>query len=290
MGAALGRVLRERDHDVVWAASDRSAETRSRAELAGLRDVGTVDAVAHESDVLLSVCPPHAAEEVARSVSGFEGVFVDANAVSPVTTRAVAAAVESARFVDGGIVGSPPVTPGATRLYLSGTAAPEVAELFDGTIVDARVISDEIGAASAMKMVYAAWTKGAAALLLAIRAVARAEGIEATLVDEWRESLPELVERSRRAARSAGRKGWRWDREMEEIASTFAAAGLPDGFHRAAAEVFRRSPRHDEATLDDVLAALLRRRLGGADLRIGGSASDPSETTGRHVWGFGKRS
>ena len=259
MGAGLGRVLRERGHDVLWASAGRSAEARRRAESAGLRDVESTDELRWASAVILSVCPPHAAEEVARSVAGFEGVFVDANAVSPATVRAVAAAAAASSFVDGGIVGSPPVAPGATRLYLSGGDAPAVAELFEDTLVDARVLPGEVGAASAMKMAYAAWTKGTAALLLAIRALARAEGLEEPFVEEWRESLPELLEQSSRAARSAGRKGWRWDFEMEEIASTFAAAGLPDGFHRAAAEVFRRSPRLEDADLDDVLIALTGR-------------------------------
>jgi hypothetical protein len=101
------------------------------------------------------------------------------------------------------------------------------------------VISDEPGPASALKMAFAAWTKGTAAMLIAIRALARAEGVEEALLDEWRLSVPELIDRSAAAARSADRKGWRWVAEMEEIASTFAAAGLPDGFHKAAAEVFR---------------------------------------------------
>jgi 3-hydroxyisobutyrate dehydrogenase-like beta-hydroxyacid dehydrogenase len=258
MGAAIGRVLRESGYPVVWASAGRGPETAQRAEAAGLRDVGTVAAVAGDSDVILSVCPPHAAEEVARAVAGFDGIYVDANAVSPDTVRAVAAAAKAHSFVDGGIVGSPPTEQGATRLYLSGSDADDVAEVFEGTLVDARVISGEVGAASAMKMVYAAWTKGTAALLLAIRAAARAEGIEDALVEEWRGSQPGLVERSERAAHSAGRKGWRWDYEMEEIASTFAAAGLPDGFHRAAADVFRRAPRLDDATLEDVLTALAR--------------------------------
>ena len=256
MGAALGRALRGRAHEVVWASEGRSPETCRRADDAGLRDVATVAAVVREANVILSVCPPHAAVEVARSVTGFGGLFVDANAISPATTREVADAAGAARFVDGGIVGAPPVERGATRLYLSGPDASEVSGLFEGTLVDARVLSDEVGAASAMKLVYAAWTKGTAALLLAIRAVARAEGVEDALVEEWSESLPHLSERSRAAARSAGRKGWRWDYEMEEIAATFAAAGVPDGFYRAAAEVFRRSPRLDDATLDDVLAEL----------------------------------
>jgi hypothetical protein len=88
-------------------------------------------------------------------------------------------------------------------------------------------------------MAYAAWTKGTAALLLAVRSLARSEGVEPALLEEWSLSLPELPDRSVQAARSAAIKGWRWVGEMEEVAATFAAAGLPDGFHQAAAEVFR---------------------------------------------------
>jgi 3-hydroxyisobutyrate dehydrogenase-like beta-hydroxyacid dehydrogenase len=260
MGATLGSVLRQAGHTVLWASSERSAATARRAEVAGLEDTRTIPELASRTEVILSVCPPHAAVDVARAVSGFGGVFVDANAVSPATTRAVGDVVEAggARFVDGGIVGGPPTEPGATRLYLSGVEAPAMARLFGGTIVAARVVSDEIGAASATKMVYAAWTKGTAALVLAILAAARAHGIEETLVAEWRESLPALPDRAAAAARSAGRKGWRWTFEMEEIAATLAAAGVPDGFYRAAAEIFRRSPRLEGATLDEVLAAIAR--------------------------------
>jgi hypothetical protein len=138
------------------------------------------------------------------------------------------------RFVDGGIVGAPPREAGSTRLYLSGPDADEAAELFAGSILDARVVSDEVGDASAVKMAYAAWTKGTAAMLLAFR-----EGVEAALLAEWDFSQPELRDRFAQAERSAKAKGWRWVGEMEEIAATFEAAGLPGGFHRAAAEVYR---------------------------------------------------
>jgi 3-hydroxyisobutyrate dehydrogenase-like beta-hydroxyacid dehydrogenase len=262
MGAAIGAALRGRGVEVLWAADGRAAETARRAEEAGLEDAGSVEELARRCDVIVSVCPPHAAVDVARSVAGFGGLFVDANAVSPATARTIGEVIEAGggRFVDGGIVGSPPRVSGTTRLYLSGDAAGESAELFAGTVVDARVVSDEVGAASAVKMTYAAWTKGTAALLLAIRATARAEGVEEVLLAEWADSLPGLEERSRGAARSAAAKGWRWVGEMEEIASTFAAAGLPDGFHRAAAAVFATSPRFGDAgdadVLDRVLAAV----------------------------------
>jgi 3-hydroxyisobutyrate dehydrogenase-like beta-hydroxyacid dehydrogenase len=237
MGAALGAVLRGRGTPVLWASEGRSAETAQRAEDAGLEDARSVDEVVRRSDVILSVCPPHAALDVAHSVPGFTGVYVDANAISPATAHAVADAV--ARVVDGGIVGPPPQAPGTTRLYLSGPEADSVVQLFAGTVLDARIVSEEIGAASAVKVTYAAWTKGSAALLLAVRSLARSEGIESTLLEEWAQSLPDLEDRSVRAAASAATKGWRWVGEMEEIAATFASAGLPDGFHLAAADVFR---------------------------------------------------
>jgi 3-hydroxyisobutyrate dehydrogenase-like beta-hydroxyacid dehydrogenase len=232
MGAAIGAVLRGRGNRVVWASQGRTVETRARAEAAGLEDVGSVDAVA-ESDVVFSICPPHAALEVARS-AGFAGIYVDANAVSPARAAKVGEAVD--QFVDGGIVGPPPREAGTTRLYLSGERAEAVAELFHGSVLQASVVTN----ASAVKMAYAAWTKGTAAMLLAIRELARREGVEDTLLAEWELSLPELRERYDRAERSAAAKGWRWVGEMEEIAATFEADGLPGGFHRAAAEVFRR--------------------------------------------------
>lgn len=241
MGAALGRVLRDRGHDVLWASSDRSEATSKRAQAAGLDDVQSVETLVERSDVIFSVCPPHAARNVARATRASAGLFVDANAIAPATARDIAAERDGSSFVDGGIVGPPPQTSGTTRLYLSGAQASTIADLFEQSAVDARVVSENVGDASAVKMTYAAWTKGTAALLLAIQAVAEAEGVEPTLTKEWRLSLPDLPEAVARAQRSASAKGWRWVGEMEEIAATFAAAGLPDGFHRAAAEIFARS-------------------------------------------------
>jgi 3-hydroxyisobutyrate dehydrogenase-like beta-hydroxyacid dehydrogenase len=263
MGAALGAALRAKGETVLWASSGRSAATAERARTAGLEDVEAVEELARLSDVIIVLCPPAAAVDVARSVPHFAGIYVDANAVSPATARTISGLV--GRYVDGGVVGSPPREPGSTRLYLSGAEAAFVAELFAGTIVDARVVSEDVAAASAVKMAYAAWTKGTAALLLAIRALARVEGVEETLLEEWRASLPELPDRSVAAARSALAKGWRWVGEMDEIADTFAAGGLPEGFHRAAAEVYRRSPHApvDEESLETVLAALAA-EAGGA--------------------------
>ncbi|HEX6680031.1 MAG TPA: DUF1932 domain-containing protein, partial [Gaiellaceae bacterium] len=256
MGAAIGAVLRNGGHDLLWASRGRSSATAERAEQAGLVDAGDAKELCRRCDVLISVCPPHAAVDVARSVVGFAGIYVDANAVSPETSREIGSLLD--RFVDGGIIGPPPRESGMTRLYLAGVEAPQIAHLFSGTIVDARVVSREPGAASALKMSYASWTKGSSALLLAARALAQAEGVDEVLLEEWQLSLPDLTERSVAASRSALRKGWRWVGEMNEIADSYARAGLPDGFHRAAAEIYRRaSVKPDgEAPIEQVLAGI----------------------------------
>jgi 3-hydroxyisobutyrate dehydrogenase-like beta-hydroxyacid dehydrogenase len=264
MGAAVGRCLTGRGHEVLWASDGRGPDTAARAGAAGLTDAGTVAGLAGRAEVIISVCPPHAALDVAWAVHGFGGLYVDANAISPGTAREVAQMISESggRYVDGGIIGGPPAQPGTTRLYLSGDDAAQVAGLFAGTPLDARVIGGTATAASAVKMAYAGWTKGTAALLLATRALAREQGVEDALVAEWALSQPALAERSRGAARSAAAKGWRWVAEMEEIAATMSAVGLPDGFHQAAAEIFRRSPRAGQAAepasgeLEQVLAAL----------------------------------
>jgi 3-hydroxyisobutyrate dehydrogenase-like beta-hydroxyacid dehydrogenase len=267
MGAALGAALRARGREVLWASGGRSENTAKRAASAGLRDTVTVNELVAECQILLSVCPPHAALDVATNVAatGFSGVFVDANAISPATSRAVGdrVAAGGATYVDGGIIGQPPSAAAETRLYLSGDVPHEVADLFYGTPVKATVLAGPVGEASALKMTFAAWTKGTAALLLSVQAAARAHGVEAALLEEWAASIPELANRSRGAARSAATKGWRWVSEMEEIATTLAAVEVPAGFHEAAAEVFRRSPHLeaeavDENILDSVLTAILR--------------------------------
>jgi 3-hydroxyisobutyrate dehydrogenase-like beta-hydroxyacid dehydrogenase len=244
MGAAVGGCLVSVGHTVLWNPAGRSRASTGRALSAGLSGEGMA-AVLSRSAVILSICPPHAALDVARQVAeaGYGGVYVDANAISVATAAEVASAVTAggASYVDGGIIGPPPEEPGRTRLYLAGSRADEVRALFARSALDARIAEGAPFAASAVKMAYAAWTKGTSALLLATRALARAEGVEQTLLAEWALSQPALGRQSERAAGSAASKGWRWIAEMQEIAASMTAAGLPDGFHQAAAEVFARA-------------------------------------------------
>jgi 3-hydroxyisobutyrate dehydrogenase-like beta-hydroxyacid dehydrogenase len=265
MGSTIGAAAAASGARVVWASEQRSKASRDRAKQAGLIDVENLANALHESDIVLSICPPHAAVEVAEIVAqhNFKGIYVDANAISRATAVQVGEIVSrtGASFVDGGIIGAPVKKAGTTRLYLSGVHAPEIAELFSASMLDARAIGPEPGAASALKVAYAAWTKCTDTLLLAIRVFAAHEGVDQALLQEWGISQPELERRCQRAAAVAVPKMWRYVGEMEEIAATFKAAGLPAGFHLAAAEICQRlTPFKDQTepapTVPSVVAAI----------------------------------
>ena len=244
MGTTIGVAAATSGARLIWVSERRSKASHDRAREARLRDVKTLTNAVNESEIILSVCPPDAALDLARDVAQhrFRGIYVDANAVSRATAQQICEIVTraGADFVDGGIIGSPVKRPGTTRMYLSGEHAPEIAALFTDSMLDAKTIGTEPGAASALKVAYAAWTKCTDALLLAIRTFAAAEGVDQALLQEWAISQPDLDRRSQQAAAVATPKAWRYVGEMKEIAGTFEAAGLPAGFHDAAAELWER--------------------------------------------------
>jgi 3-hydroxyisobutyrate dehydrogenase-like beta-hydroxyacid dehydrogenase len=251
MGATVGAAARAGGSRVLWASEGRSAQTRARAAAAGLDDAGTLASLCAGSDVILSVCPPHSALDLARVVAAqnFSGVYVDGNAVSPATAREIGGVVERAGaiFVDGGIIGPPARTRGTTRLYLSGAQAGRIVRLFEQGPLEAIALEGGPGAASALKMAYAAYTKGTAALLVSIRALAIRAGVDQALLDEWALSQKDLAARSERAAGETARKAWRFSGEMAEIAATFADAGLPDGFFLAAGKIYESLAGYKDA-------------------------------------------
>jgi 3-hydroxyisobutyrate dehydrogenase-like beta-hydroxyacid dehydrogenase len=242
MGAAVGVCLVSRGVRVVWASENRSPASRKRASDAGLEDLERLDRALDASSAVLSICAPSGALDVARRVAArhFRGIYVDANAISPAHSREIGRTLEDAgaTFIDGGIIGLPPTPARPARLYLCGPHAPAIAKLFEGSQTQAVAMEGAIGAASALKLCYAAWSKGETALLGIIRALAKFEGVDEVLVKEWNDSQPGIAKRSENIAARA-RKAWRWAGEMEEIAAAFDEAGLPSGF-LANAEIYRR--------------------------------------------------
>ncbi len=264
MGISIAASARTAGHDVYWAASGRSAATTQRAKAQNLRAVGTIAELCAVCEVMLCICPPHAAEAVARAVvgAGFRGLYCDGNAIAPKQAQAIGESLEAAGvgFVDGSIIGPPAWKTGSTRFYLSGPAAARIAALFAGTVTEAVVIGEAVGKASALKMVFAAQTKGFTALLSAIQGAAEQLGVREDLDREWARRDPDVAEQRVNQVRNVTGKAWRFAGEMQEIAATFEAAGMPPGFFEAAHEIYQRMARFKDAEdtpeLDDVLEAL----------------------------------
>lgn len=269
MGATIGACAAASGARVLWCSEGRSDASKKRAVEAGLSNAQSFSAAIAESAIVLSVCPPHAAVEVAKQVAQekFTGIYIDANAVARSTAEQIGAIVTKAgaSFVDGGIIGSPVKRAGTTRLYLSGERAEDVARLFSKSMLDARAIGKTPGAASALKVAYAGWTKCTDALILAIRAYAQAEGVQQALLEEWKISQPALEKKLAQAASSAAPKAWRYVGEMEEIADAFKSVGLPTGFHDGAAQICARLATFKDQTepplaVDKVVGELLQSR------------------------------
>lgn len=264
MGISVAASAQTSGHVAYWASEGRSAQTRGRAAKFGLQDTQTLARLCATCSIIVSVCPPDAADAVARQVLAcrFAGLYLDANAISPrravdISQRMTAA---GATFVDGGIIGGPAWTPGATRLYLSGPRADEVAACFSGGPLATDVIGAEAGKASALKMCYAAYTKGTTALLAAVVATAERLGVRDNLYRQWDSDDADSATRAEQRVRQAGAKAWRFVGEMDEISATFHGAGLPGEFHAAAAEIYRRlapfKVAQGTAPFEEVLAAL----------------------------------
>ena len=266
MGISVAASALRSGHRVCYVSEGRSEATRARAAEYKLRDLGSLATLCAECSIIVSVCPPHAAEDVARQVisHGFKGLYLDANAISPQKADRIGKLLAQAgiSFVDGGIIGGPAWTPGETWLYLSGKKAKQVADCFFAGPLETSILGDEIGKASAIKMCYAAFSKGTTALLTAILALAESSGVRSELFAQWERDEHGFSEQAGRRARRVTAKAWRFAGEMDEIASTFESAGLPGGFHAAAGEIYRRLADFKGAEefpkLEDVLATVLK--------------------------------
>ena len=260
MGVTVLESLVENDVSATWVKGGRSESTVQRAS--SIPSVDTLEDLIHSVETIISVCPPSAALEVARNISdkGFKGIYVDANAISPLESRKVAE-LFGAAFVDGGIIGPPAKEAGTTRIYLSGMRSREVVDLFKFGPLEAIALSDssdpeEITAASALKMAYAGFSKGSSALLLAVNAFARKSGVLEALHKEWEISAPGLVRRSQNTAVSISRKAWRFGAEMDFISESFDEKNLPPEFHQGASALYRALEEFKDQPPAELIALL----------------------------------
>ena len=265
MGASVAAAAISSGHRVLWVSEGRSEATEQRALFLELEDVRTLSAI-NESDIVFSICPPNAAIQMAKDVAEtkFKGLYVDANAGSPEKKLLINELLKSQNidFVDGGIIGPPANSEGSTRLYVSGERCREIETIFTDGFLGVRSLEGGIGKAAALKIAYAAWTKGSSALILAVRAMARNAGVEKDLLYEWGLSQPNAEAMTSLSATLNSPKAWRFVSEMDEISKTFAANGVPNNFWDAAAEVYDRlkdfkNLPHDQVNVDSVIQKLI---------------------------------
>ena len=245
MGAAVAAQAKFNGAEVLWCPTNRGPATAERAQRHGLTAARNLGELTQRADIILSICPPAYAEDLAIEVSAhpFTGVYVDGNAISPASMARVYAVLSrcGATVVDGAIIGSPPSASKSARLYLSGPAdaLTLVASLFTGTAVQAHALPGGIGRASALKLSYSSYQKTSRVLAAVSYALAKDYGVEGELLDIAQDrSTSYLVETAyipKVAARS-----WRWGPEMDEVAEALREAGLPADLAEASAAVMSR--------------------------------------------------
>ncbi|MCF3105424.1 DUF1932 domain-containing protein [Streptomyces roseoverticillatus] len=265
MGAAVAACAAANATEVLWCSEGRSSASVARAGQFGLTPVTTLTALLDRCDVVISLCPPAVAEDLAEDVAaaGFDGLYVEANAINPERAIRIAGMLgPAATVVDGGVVGSPPVHGKSPRLYLSGppVAVTRLEQLFAGTAVRTKGLGPEIGQASALKLAYAAYQKTSRVLAALATGLAREHGVDQELIDIASRRTASYLSEPEYIAKTAAR-AWRWGPELEEAADMLAAAGLPPEMLRAAASTLARwnDVKDDgELTLTDALKQLVQ--------------------------------
>ncbi|MDR7381210.1 hypothetical protein J2S48_000725 [Promicromonospora iranensis] len=261
MGAAVGANMVANGHTVLWVPTDRSESTARRAAEAGLTPAASLqDALSH-AEVVLSICPPAVAREVADQVSeiGYAGLYVEANAISPEKYARISFLPGLGRVIDGAIIGPPPREVEA-RLYLAGPSelTAVVAGLFAGTRVTVRDVGSDIGAASALKMAFASFQKAARPLAAVAHALARKYDVGEFLAEEAA-TMPGDILAAVDAVPGVAARAWRWAPEMDEISQTLTSVGLPDVQARAAEavlEMWGGDKDRRDLTITEVLGRL----------------------------------
>jgi len=244
MGAAVARELAARGVRVLWNRTGRSAETVRRAQDAGLEAVDGLGRLVAVADLVISLCPPAAAEDVARDVARHRRenlVFLEANAVNPQRVHRISRILSPAVTVDGAVIGSPPRVGRPPRLYISGSSEhmEAVCELFSGTAVDVRVLPGGMGRASSLKLSYTSFQKASRVLAAVAFATADAEGLGAELLDVAALRSTNYLSEADYVPTTAA-LAWRWAPELDEAADHARDAGFPDAMIRAAARVLEQ--------------------------------------------------
>ncbi len=241
MGAAIAGQLSSSGRDVIYLPTGRSEASRNRATRAGMVAASSIGDLCRQADIILSICAPAAAEDVARLVGSnrFEGIYVEANAISPARFPGIAKLLPQATAVlDGAIFGPPPSTHSQTVLYLAGDQESAKAVAATLSTADVRVehLLQDPPAASGLKMAHSSYQKASRALAAVAHALALEYDVTHVLLTEAeRNSRSPLADPDH--LRSVAARAWRWAPELRDAAQTLSDAGLPGQQALAAAEM-----------------------------------------------------
>ena len=246
MGSGVASVLKQNGFNVITSLENRSNDSVIRAKENKITDIGSLRNLVEKSDVILSILVPSYALNFAEEVSSIltdsksKKIFVDCNAISPNTSETISNIIVESNgvFIDGGIIGGSPRSGEKPRIYISGEYANLIQDLSSEDVEFINMNSD-IGAASGLKMTYAAITKGTAALYAASLMTAEHFGLLENLLDELSYSQPKVFD-SIKTVNSISAKAFRWIGEMEEIADTFSLSKNSEKIHQGAADTFRK--------------------------------------------------
>jgi len=246
MGSAVGQALARHGLTVIAALGERSARTRALAAEAGITDVGTLENLVSQADLVMSILDPDAAIVAAQRVAeamksaGATPLYADCNSIALQSARKIGEVMKAvgAPFAEASIIGAPPRVPNRTRIYTSGPNAQEFAQLSQFGL-DVRILGAEEGKAKAIKICYATLNKGTQAIFTESFVSAKRLGVFDALTTELEISQKSLLKLAQDGLQQMPPKAHRWIGEMNELAATYQDLGLTPRMLAGAADMYR---------------------------------------------------
>jgi 3-hydroxyisobutyrate dehydrogenase-like beta-hydroxyacid dehydrogenase len=220
-------------YDINARAPGLGEKIRRRAGEAEVPLLESNAELAAASDVLLSTVTANRSLEAAEQTAPFlssRHIYADLNSVSPALKQTIGRTIESrgARFVEAAVMSPVPRHGAAVPMFLCGAYAREFADLLSPYGMNLEVISERIGAASAVKMCRSVVVKGLEALLLECALGSVPYGADERVFATLDETFPGM-DWKKLASYMIGRvveHGERRAREMEEVAETLRSVGV----------------------------------------------------------------
>ena len=234
MGFHWAKLLKSHGVEVLTFDQDRGEVSRKRAANAGVQSVASMAELVQSSELIVSIVVPFAATRVALNVadavkkSGRKNLlFLDANAISPMTADEIAAVLNPAGidFVDGCIIGSAAKMGKGTIVYVSGQQASRLQSL-ESFNIPIKVLGPNTNQASAFKVVYAGLTKGLQGLFCELFMGARRFGLLKEVTAQYEDSFPGLIDKVSSSIVGLRIHARRRAEEMDELKRTFNHHGM----------------------------------------------------------------